>query len=556
VEFISDLLNREAIAQTIFLYSFIVAAGIFLGKLKIFGVSLGVTFVLFIGIVVSHFGFNANHQIVEFVREFGLILFVYSIGLQLGPGFFSSFRKGGLSLNLMAVGIVVSGGITTMLIHIITGTSLPMLVGIMSGAVTNTPGLGAAQNALNQVASAVPGYEVPEIGLGYAVAYPFGVLGIIITMILLKKMLSIDATKELDKFNKDQHPEGVLPEKINIQVTNEKVVGRSINEISGLINSEFVISRIFHKGELKPATSDTIICENDIILVVTKKESIPEIVKEIGSIIEMDISASQGNLISRRVLVTNSETFGKSIGSLRLRTRFNITITRVFRAGIELMASPGIKFQMGDRVTIVGDEKSVEIVTGILGNSLKRLNEPNLVPIFFGIMLGVVLGIIPIRIPGIVNPLRLGLAGGPLIVAIIISKYGHRFSMVPYTTLSANLMLREMGITLFLASVGLVAGEKFIPSFVSGKGFVWMGYGAIITLIPIVLGFLFARIVLKRNYLEICGLIAGSMTDPPALAFANSATQSEAPAIAYATVYPLVMFLRIFIAQLLILLFI
>jgi putative transport protein len=556
VEFISDLLNREAIAQTIFLYSFIVAAGIFLGKLKIFGVSLGVTFVLFIGIVVSHFGFNANHQIVEFVREFGLILFVYSIGLQVGPGFFSSFRKGGLSLNLMAVGIVVSGGITTMLIHIITGTSLPMLVGIMSGAVTNTPGLGAAQNALNQVASAVPGYEVPEIGLGYAVAYPFGVLGIIITMILLKKMLSIDATKELDKFNKDQHPEGVLPEKINIQVTNEKVVGRSINEISGLINSEFVISRIFHKGELKPATSDTIICENDIILVVTKKESIPEIVKEIGSISEMDISASQGNLISRRVLVTNSETFGKSIGSLRLRTRFNITITRVFRAGIELMASPGIKFQMGDRVTIVGDEKSVEIVTGILGNSLKRLNEPNLVPIFFGIMLGVVLGIIPIRIPGIVNPLRLGLAGGPLIVAIIISKYGHRFSMVPYTTLSANLMLREMGITLFLASVGLVAGEKFIPSFVSGKGFVWMGYGAIITLIPIVLGFLFARIVLKRNYLEICGLIAGSMTDPPALAFANSATQSEAPAIAYATVYPLVMFLRIFIAQLLILLFI
>jgi putative transport protein len=269
VEFISDLLNREAIAQTIFLYSFIVAAGIFLGKLKIFGVSLGVTFVLFIGIVVSHFGFNANHQIVEFVREFGLILFVYSIGLQVGPGFFSSFRKGGLSLNLMAVGIVVSGGITTMLIHIITGTSLPMLVGIMSGAVTNTPGLGAAQNALNQVASAVPGYEVPEIGLGYAVAYPFGVLGIIITMILLKKMLSIDATKELDKFNKDQHPEGVLPEKINIQVTNEKVVGRSINEISGLINSEFVISRIFHKGELKPATSDTIICENDIILVVT-----------------------------------------------------------------------------------------------------------------------------------------------------------------------------------------------------------------------------------------------------------------------------------------------
>jgi putative transport protein len=556
VEFITDLLRKESIAQTIFLYSLIIAAGVFLGKRKVFGVSLGVTFVLFTGILMSHFGFTTNQLIVEFVREFGLILFVFSIGLQLGPGFFSSFRKGGLSLNLMAVGVVFLGGFITILIHYITGTSLLMLVGIMSGAVTNTPGLGAAQNTLNQIAGTMQNYEVPEISLGYAVAYPFGVLGIILTLIVLKKAFGIDSSKELDQFTRKQHPDSLLPEKINIQVTNPQVFEKSIAEISGYLNKESVISRVLHRGELQPATSGTIISKNDIVLIVTKKELIPDAVKLIGTISEMDISVRQGNMVSRRIIVTNSETFGKSIGSLRLRTKYNLNITRVFRSGIEFMASPEIRLQMGDRLTVVGDENSVERCAELLGNSLRRLNEPNIIPIFIGIMLGVVLGSIPIPLPGIVNPLRLGLAGGPLIVAILLSRYGHRFSLVSYTTISANLMLREIGITLFLASVGLMSGEKFIPAFISGKGFLWMGYGALITLIPTIIVFLFARIVMKRNYLEICGLLAGSLTDPPALAFANDITQSEAPSIAYATVYPLVMFLRIFIAQLLILLFV
>lgn len=556
MEFIADLLRKESIAQTIFIYSLIIAAGIFLGKRKVLGVSLGVTFVLFTGILMSHFGFTLDHLIVEFVREFGLILFVFSIGLQLGPGFFSSFRKGGLSLNLMAVGVVFLGGMTTILIHYISGTSVPMLVGIMSGAVTNTPGLGAAQNTLNQITGAMKNFEIPEISLGYAVAYPFGVLGIILTLIILKRAFKIDTSKEIDQFARKHHPDGLLPEKINILVTKPDVFEKSVGEISRHLKKDTVISRILHKGELKPATMETVISENDIVLVVTRKELIPEAVRLIGVISEVDISACQGNMISRRIIVTNSQAFGKSIGSLRLRTKYNLNITRVYRSGIELMASPEIRLQMGDRLTVVGDESSVEKSAELLGNSLRRLNEPNLIPIFIGIMLGVALGSIPIPVPGIVNPLRLGLAGGPLIVAILLSRYGHRFSLVSYTTVSANLMLREIGITMFLASVGLMSGEKFIPAFISGKGFEWMGYGAMITLIPIVLVFLFARLFMKKNYLEICGLLAGSMTDPPALAFANSVTLSEAPSIAYATVYPLVMFLRIFIAQILILLFI
>jgi putative transport protein len=533
----------------------VIALGVFLGKLKIFGVSLGITFVLFAGIAVGHFGFSANHQVIDFVRDFGLILFVFSIGLQVGPGFFSSFRKGGLSLNLMALIIVLLGGLTALIIHFITGMSLPMLVGVMSGAVTNTPGLGAAQQALNQVLGGPAANDIPEIGLGYAVAYPFGVLGIIFTMFAIRKTLGINIQKELTLFNQDQHPTETLPEKISILVSNPQIFNRTILEISNQNKHEIVISRVLRNGELLLASADTVIYENDIILVVTQKGSIPEVVKQIGTQSEMDLTAKSGKLISRRVMVTNQDVFGKDLGSLKLRTRYNINITRVYRAGIELVASPQLRLQMGDKLTVVGDEKSMEKVIEQLGNSIKRLNEPNIIPIFIGILLGVILGSIPIHIPGIINPIKLGLAGGPLIVAILLSKYGFKFSLISYTTPSANLMLREIGIVLFLASVGIVSGEKFIPTLLSGDGFVWMGYGAIITLIPLLLVGFFSRYILKRNYLEICGLLAGSMTDPPALAYANSIVQSEAPAVAYATVYPLVMFLRIFIAQLLILLF-
>lgn len=556
MDWISDLLFKETVAHTIFIYCVVIAIGVSLGKLKIFGISLGITFVLFAGIAMGHFGFSANHLVVDFVKDFGLILFVFSIGLQVGPGFFASFRKGGLSLNLMALIIVLLGGFTTLIIHFISGTSLPMLVGVMSGAVTNTPGLGAAQQALNQISGSAPVSEIPEIGLGYAVAYPFGVLGIIITMFAIRKFLGIDVQKELILFNQDQHPAESVPEKINIKVTNPQVFNKTIPEISDLIKHEIVISRILRNGELILASSDTVISENDIILVVTQKGFIDDVINQTGLRSEMDLTAKSGKLISRRVMVTNPDVFGKDLGSLKLRTRYNINITRVYRSGIELVASPQLRLQMGDKLTVVGDENSMEKVIQQLGNSIKRLNEPNIIPIFIGILFGVLLGSIPIHIPGIVNPIKLGLAGGPLIVAILLSKYGYRFSLVSYMTPSANLMLREIGIVLFLASVGIVAGEKFIPTLLSGDGFVWMGYGVIITLLPLLVVGFWSRVVQKKNYLEICGLLSGSMTDPPALAYANSIAQSEAPAVAYATVYPLVMFMRIFIAQLLILLFV
>jgi putative transport protein len=551
-----DLLRQETVAHTILIYSMIIVVGVFLGKLKLFGISLGITFVLFAGLAAGHFGLSANHLVIEFVKDFGLILFVFSIGLQVGPGFFSSFRKGGLSLNLMALLIVLLGALTTIAIHFITGMSMPMMVGVMSGAVTNTPGLGAAQQALSQVPGPYTAAPVPEIGLGYAVAYPFGVLGIILTMFAIRRITGIDVQKELTLFNQDQHPSEEVPEKISIQVTNPQIFGKSILEISNMIRQEIVISRVLHNGELLLASSETIIYKNDIVLVVTRKGSVPEVENLIGTQSEMDLTAKSGRLISRRVMVTNKEVFAKDLGSLKLRTRYNINITRVYRSGIELVASPHLKLQMGDRLTVVGDEKSMEKVIAQLGNSIKRLNEPNIIPIFIGILVGVLLGSIPIHIPGIVNPIRLGLAGGPLIVAILLSKYGYKFSLVSYTTASANLMLREIGIVLFLASVGLVAGEKFIPTLLSGDGFVWMGYGAIITLLPLLIIGFYSRKFLGKNYLEICGLLAGSMTDPPALAYANSIAQSEAPAVAYATVYPLVMFLRIFLAQLLVLMFV
>jgi putative transport protein len=552
---VTDLLGQESVAQTILIYCIVIAAGVSLGRMKILGVSLGIAFVLFAGIATGHLGFSVNRQVIDFIRDFGLILFVFSIGLQVGPGFFSSFRKGGLTLNLLAMAIVVTGGLTALVIHLISGTSVAVMAGIMSGAVTNTPGLGAAQQALVQVWPEGSAGEMPDLGLGYAVAYPFGVLGIILTMVLIRRILGINITKELQLYKREKNPEEALPERVSILVTNPQIFDKTIPEISGLIGRNLIITRVLHKGELYLASSDTVIRENDIILVVTQKGLKDEIVRETGVLSEMDLTAKAGRLISRRLMVTNRQMSGKRLGSLKLRTRYNINITRIYRSGIELIASPQLRLQMGDRLTVVGDEESIERVTGELGNSIKHLNEPNLVPLFIGILLGILLGSIPITLPGLAHPIKLGLAGGPLIVAILLSRYGYRFSLVSYTTPSANLMIREMGIVLFLASVGMLSGEKFIPALLSGDGFVWMGYGAIITLIPLFIVGFYARSILKRNYFEICGLLAGSTTDPPALAFANSIAHDEAPSIAYATVYPLVMFLRIFVAQAMIILF-
>jgi len=552
MEWIKDLIFSESVAHTILVYSVVIALGVFLGKIRIFGVSLGIAFVLFTGIAAGHFGFSANHLVIDFVRDFGLILFVFSIGLQVGPGFFESFKKGGITLNLLALTIVTLGGVTTVILHFMSGVSLPELAGVMSGAVTNTPGLGAAQQALSQVG----GPDIPDIGLGYAVAYPFGIIGIIMTMIILRQTLRIDLQKERALYEQDQHPAEKVPERISIVVTNPGIFNKTIREVTDIINRQFVVSRILHKGELLMPGPDTIIHENDEILIVAQKSDINDIISGTGIESDMDLSSRAGSLVSRRILVTNREVFGKNLGDLQMRAKYSINITRVYRSGIELVATPSLRLQMGDKLTVVGSEGSIDRVIAQLGNSIKRLDEPNIIPVFIGILLGVILGSIPFHIPGIANPIRLGLAGGPLIVALLLSRYGYRFQLVSYTTPSANLMLREIGIVLFLSSVGLISGEKFISILASGDGLVWMGYGAIITLVPILLVGFFSRVILKRNYLEICGLLSGSMTDPPALSFAGSLAKSEAPALAYATVYPLVMFLRIFVAQLLVLLFV
>ncbi|HLN20130.1 MAG TPA: putative transporter [Bacteroidales bacterium] len=554
MNWLNDLLFRETIAHTILIYSAVIVIGVYLGRIRFFGISLGITFVLFAGIAAGHIGLSANHTVIEFIRDFGLILFVFSIGLQVGPGFFSSFRKGGLQLNLLALAVVLLGGITTIILYFVTEVPMPQLVGIMSGGVTNTPGLGAAQQALEQITP--PGTALPEIGLGYAVAYPFGVLGIILTLFIIKKTLRVDVNNELKLFNHYQHPEESLPQKVCIRVKNPGVFGKTIFEITRMMRQEFVISRVLRDNEPILASADTVLHENDVVLVVTQKRLVDDVLMLIGVPSDIDVENVSSRLISRRVLVTNKEIAGKDLGSLRLRTRYNVNITRIYRSGIEFVASPSLRLELGDKITVVGEENSMENVIGELGNSIKRLDEPNLVTIFIGILLGVLFGSIPLKFPGMVRPVSLGLAGGPLIIAILLSKYGYRFSLISYTTPSANLMLRELGIVLFLASVGITAGEKFIPTLVSGEGFIWMGYGAIITLVPLLLVGFYAKIYLKRNYLELCGLLAGSMTDPPALAYSNSLADSEAPSVAYATVYPLVMFLRIFVAQILVLTFI
>lgn len=555
MNWIYELLTSESVAQTIIIYSFVIAIGVVLGKIKVFNISLGITFVLFTGIAVGHFGFGINHKVLDIARDFGLILFVFSIGMQVGPGFFASFRKGGIRLNLLAMGIVVLGAATTVVLHFVTGASMPVMVGIMSGAVTSTPGLGAAQQAVNEVFATRTGSVIPDISLGYAVAYPFGVLGIITTMLLIKKISRTNITAELAKYNELQHPEETLPVRISINITNPAIEGRKVNDLKQFLKHDTVVSRIYHEGEVSGVTSDSELHLGDIVHFVAQKGDVDDLIRQFGKKSEIDLAKQPGRLMSKQILVTHVSASGKSLAALNLRLRFGVNITRVYRSGIELLATPGLRLQLGDKITIVGEENAIENVAQVLGNSLKRLNEPNLFPIFIGILVGAVLGSIPLAIPGMQTTFKLGLAGGPLIVAILLSKYGYKLSLVSYTTPSANLMLREIGIVLFLASIGLKAGENFIPTLLSGDGFVWIGYGALITFIPILITGIFSSMILKRSYFEIIGLLAGSMTDTPALAFANSVAQCEAPAVAYATVYPLVMFLRIVVAQLLVMLF-
>ncbi|MEY8611662.1 putative transporter [Parabacteroides segnis] len=557
MNWINDLLWGEGIGHSILLLSFVIAAGIQLGKIKVFGVSLGITLVLFVGIILGHFGFTINHNVIHFFKEFGLILFVYSVGMQVGPGFFSSFKKGGITLNMLACGIVFLGVVTAIILHYATGIPMPTMVGILSGAVTNTPGLGAAQQAFSDMYGSTDN----TIALGYAVAYPLGVIGIILSIIFIRYVFRVNFDKENEQLNKEDASHTSEAKPISLIVKNPAVFGKTVSELSNLLeHRDFVISRIWHDSDkqIEIASANTALMENDKVFVITTEQDAQTIKTFIGDEIDMERKQwirMESQFINRRILITKPELNGKRLGQLKLRKLYGINITRINRAGVDLVATPHLTLQVGDRVNVVGTETAVTNVEKVLGNSMKRLNEPNLITIFIGIALGIILGSIPITFPGIPQPVKLGLAGGPLIVAILISRFGYKYKLVTYTTQSANLMLREIGITLFLACVGISAGDGFVDTIVNNGGFAWIGYGFIITTIPLLIIGCIGRYFCKVNYFTLMGLIAGSTTDPPALAYSNATAGNDAPSVGYATVYPLTMFLRVLTAQLLILFF-
>ncbi len=551
MEWLYNLFFGTGIAQAVLVISLVITIGILLGKIRICGISLGVTWILFVGIAMSHFGMSIDNEIRHFAQEFGLILFVFSIGLQVGPSFFSSFKHGGMQLVGCAVAIVLLGVATAGVLQLVTGVPVPTMVGILSGAVTNTPGLGAAQQAYADTT----GYNDPSIALGYAVAYPLGVVGIILTLIVLRFALRVrfeEEDKELAALSQEQK----LADKFSIEFTNELLEGRTVEYVRDLINRQFVISRVMHAdGTLTMADGETKLHLGDRLRTICQTEDTEAVTAFLGHAVEMSDeewghNVPNATLISRRILITRPEINGKKFSDLRLRTKYGITLTRVNRAGVDLLPYQGLELQVGDRVMVVGPEKSVNKVADVLGNSLKKLDHPNLVTIFVGIALGVLLGSIPLL--NVPQPVKLGLAGGPLILAILIGRFGPHFHLVTYTTMSANLMLREVGIALFLACVGLGAGEGFVDA-VAGGGYRWIGYGAVITVLPLLLVGVFARLVLKMNYYTLMGMVAGSMTDPPALAYANGVAGNDMPAVGYSTVYPVVMFLRVLTAQIFIL---
>lgn len=552
MEWLYTLFTGDGIAHTVIVVSLVITLGILLGKVKVKGISFGVTWILFVGIAAGHIGFTVEPQTLNFIKEFGLILFVFSIGLQVGPGFISSLKDGGIKLVGCAVAIVLLGVATTYVIYLVTGTPMPTMVGVLSGAVTNTPGLGAAQQAYADAT----GIDDPTIALGYAVAYPLGVVGIILSMIFVRVATRVNFADE-NKALEEMSGERNYADRLSVLFSNGALDGKNIAHLSTLINRSFVISRIMHNdGSITIADGDSVLKVGDRLRLICSPEDTEAIVAFLGQRIEISMEEwgagqlSQKQLVSRRIIITKPEINGKRLSDLHLRTKYGINITRINRSGIDLIPYQGMELQMGDRVMAVGNETAIEQVAGVLGNSLKKLREPQLLTIFLGIALGVLLGSIPLM--NIPQPVKLGLAGGPLIVAILIGRFGPHFHLVTYTTMSANLMLREVGLALFLAGVGISAGDGFIEAIADG-GYRWIGYGVIITVVPIILVGLFARLRLKMSYYTLMGLIAGSTTDPPALGYASGAAGNDMPAVGYATVYPVVMFLRVLTAQLLIL---
>ena len=549
----TDLITGTSIAHAVLVLSGVVALGVLLSRIKICGVSLGVTWILFVGIVAGHFGLSVNADILNFVKEFGLILFVYSVGLQVGPGFFSSFKKGGLTLNGVAVLIVLMSVLLAYVIHLVTGTSLITMAGVLCGAVTNTPGLGAAQQSYVEAT----GVADPSIAMGYAVAYPLGVVGIVMSIVLVKSLFGMTMEKELEKATGSNADAAKMATKYSVEVKNSAVIGKTIAALHSLIEKDFVVSRLCRaNGKVEIPASGTTLMDGDKILVISVEASKEPVVTFFGKEIEMsedEWTDMDSQLASRKIIVTKHNINGKTLGELKIRSVFGLNVTRVTRAGIDLMAAPDLELQVGDRVRVVGDEKNIESLAKTLGNSSKQLSSPNLLAIFLGIAVGVVFGSVPFMLPGMPSPVKMGLAGGPLIISILMGRFGHKFKVVTYTTFSANMMLREVGISLFLAAVGIASGAGFVDTVVNQGGFAWIGYGLIITLVPMIAGAAIGRFVFNFNYFQIMGLIAGSGTNPSGLAYSNSISPINQQAVSYATIYPLVMFLRVLTPQLLVL---
>lgn len=563
MDWLIDLLRpgSTSLASTILLYSLVIFTGIWLGKVKIFGVSLGVTFVLFVGILLGHLGYVVQGDTLHFLREFGLILFIFSIGMQVGPGFFSSFKEGGVKMNGLAVlGILLNAALMVGIYFIQGGsqgdTSMVEMIGVMSGAVTNTPGLGAAQQTVLQVNSEA--YEVSQqMSMGYAAAYPLGVVGIIVTMILIKKIFRIDVDREIKEVEDEKSDSALAPHIVTFRVTNELIYGLSLEKLHTLISVNFVVSRIEKPdGTVVIPRAADVLEKDDLALVVCSQQDEEIFNRFIGPKVDKKWEMEKGPVVSRRILVTKTEYNGVKLGSLRLHSAYQLNVTRVNRSGMDLLANPGLRLQMGDRLTVVGKLDDINNLAQRLGNSMKRLNEPNLVTMFIGIFLGIVVGSIPLQFSGMSVPMKLGLAGGPLVVAILISAYGPKFHLVTYTNSSANLLLREIGICLFLASVGIAAGKDFAATVFNVRGAMWVGYGFIITVIPLIVVGVIARWKYRMNYLAILGMMSGGYTDPPALAYANKVANNDTPAVAYSTVYPLTMFMRVIVAQVLVLCFV
>ena len=556
MNWLQDLLtNPNSIAHIVALYAFVIAAGGLLGKFKFFGISLGVTFVLFVGILAGHFGFTGNPAILSFVQDFGLILFVFCIGLQVGPSFFSSFKRGGITLNLLAVGIVfLNIAVALILYFALQGrVDIPMMVGILCGAVTNTPGLGAANEALQQLH-----YQGPEIAMGYACAYPLGVMGIILSMIIIRYICRVDVQRDSDEIQKEEEANPHMkPYTISLKVQNEALSGKTLSQVQNFLARDFVCTRIIQDGHMITPNANTVLRLGDRMFLVCAEDDSEAIMAFIGPKIEQDWDATNQQdkpMVSRRILVTQPNINGKTLGELHFSSMYGVNVTRVNRSGMDLFAARQLRLQVGDRVMVVGPQDAIERVANLLGNQLRRLDHPNIVTIFVGILCGILFGSLPIAIPGMPTPVKLGLAGGPLIISILIGRFGHKVKLVTYTTMSANLMLREVGLVLFLASVGIKAGENFVQMVVEGDGVLYVGLGFLITFIPLVITGIVARWHHRVNYFTLMGLIAGSNTDPSALAYANQIAGNDAPAVGYSTVYPLTMFLRILTAQLLVLL--